>query len=100
MEELEAVEELSKVCSHIVLKCLYLARIVRPVTRACDKRLARFSHKSTSRVISGTFVMWEIPLNNADGDCFKTQTLHVILKILDRPRGACYASSGVERLYQ
>ena len=29
-EELESVGELSEVCSHIVLKCLYLARIGRP----------------------------------------------------------------------
>ena len=51
-----SVGELSKVCSQIVLKCLYVARIGRPdilwslnklaraVTkwsRACDKRLAR-----------------------------------------------------------
>ena len=51
-----SVGELSKVCSQIVLKCLYLARIGRPDiprsvnklaravanwTRACDKRLAR-----------------------------------------------------------
>ena len=55
-EELEAVGELSNVCYHIVLQCLYLARIGRPDirwpenklaravtkwTRACDKRLAR-----------------------------------------------------------
>ena len=55
-EETESVEELSSVCSQIVLKCLYLARIVRldilwPVnklacavtkrTKTCDKRLAR-----------------------------------------------------------
>ena len=55
-EELGSVGELSKVCSQIVLKCLYLARIGRPDTlwsadklartvtkwtRACDKRLAR-----------------------------------------------------------
>ena len=30
MEELETVGELSKVCSQIVLKCLYVARIGRP----------------------------------------------------------------------
>ena len=51
-----AVGELSNVCYHIVLQCLYLARIGRPDirwpenklaravtkwTRACDKRLAR-----------------------------------------------------------
>ena len=29
-EELKSVGELSKVCSQIVLKCLYLARIGRP----------------------------------------------------------------------
>ena len=55
-EELNSVGELSKVCSQIVLKCLYLARIGRPDipwsvnklarsitkwTKACDKRLSR-----------------------------------------------------------
>ena len=55
-EELKSVGELSKVCSQIVLKCLYLARIGRPEilwsvkklarsitkwTKACDKRLNR-----------------------------------------------------------
>ena len=52
-EELKSVGELSKVCSQIVLKCLYLARYGRPDilwsvnklaravtkwTKACDKR--------------------------------------------------------------
>ena len=55
-EELKSVGEMSKVCSQIVLKCLYLARIGRPDilwsvnklersitkwTKACDKRLNR-----------------------------------------------------------
>ena len=55
-EENESVGELSTVCSQMVLKCLYLARIGRPDilwsvnkiaravtkwTKACDKRLAR-----------------------------------------------------------
>ena len=55
-EELKSVGELSKVCSQIVLKCLYLARIGRPDifwtvnkfaraitkwTKSCDTRLAR-----------------------------------------------------------
>ena len=55
-EELKSVGELSKVCSQIVLKCLYLACIGRPDilwsvnklarsitkwTNACDKRLSR-----------------------------------------------------------
>ena len=55
-EEMKSVGELSHVCSQIVLKCLYLARIGRPEirwsenklaraitkwTKACDKRLSR-----------------------------------------------------------
>ena len=55
-EELESVRELSEVCSHIVLKCLHMARIGRPDilwsvnklarsvtkwTQACDRRSAR-----------------------------------------------------------
>ena len=55
-EELKSVGDLSKVCSQIVLKCLYLARIGLPDvlwsvnklarsitkwTKACDKRLNR-----------------------------------------------------------
>ena len=55
-EELKSVGELSKVCSQIRLRCLYLARIGRPDilwsanklarsitkwTKACDKRLSR-----------------------------------------------------------
>ena len=59
-EEMKSVGELSHVCSLIVLKCLYLARIGRPDilwsvnklarsitkwTKACDKRLNRFISK-------------------------------------------------------
>ena len=55
-EELKSVGELSKVCSQVVLKCSYLARIGRPDilwtvnklersiikwTKPCDKRLSR-----------------------------------------------------------
>ena len=55
-EEMKSVGELSQVCSQLVLKCLYLARIGRPDilwsvnklarsitkwTKACDKRLSR-----------------------------------------------------------
>ena len=55
-EEMKSFGELSQVCSQIVLKCLYLARIGRPDfllsvnklvrsitkwTNACDKRLNR-----------------------------------------------------------
>ena len=55
-EEMKSVGELSQVCSQIILKCLYLARVGRPDilwsvnklarsitkwTKACDKRLNR-----------------------------------------------------------
>ena len=58
-EEMKSVGELSHVCSQIVLKCLYLARVGRPGilwsvnkfersitkwTKACDKRSCRFIH--------------------------------------------------------
>ena len=41
-EELKSVGELSKVCSQIVVKCLYLglARSITKWTQACDKRLS------------------------------------------------------------
>ena len=80
-EENGSVGELSKVCSQIVLKCLYLARVGRPDilwsvnklaraitkwTKACDKRLARFisyiHHTNEFR----QFVLWETRHNNAD----------------------------------
>ena len=59
-EEMKSVGDLSQVCSQIVLKCLYLARIGRPDilwsvnklaraitkwTKACDKRLNRLISK-------------------------------------------------------
>ena len=59
-EEMKSLGELSQVCSQIVLKCLYLARIRRPdilwsvnklarsitkLTKACDKRLNRLISK-------------------------------------------------------
>ena len=56
-EENESIREMSKLCSQIVLKCLYLARFGRPDilwsvnklaraatkwTKSCDKRLTRW----------------------------------------------------------
>ena len=46
-EELKSVGELSKVCSQIVLKCLYLARIGRPDILWSVKKLARSITKWT-----------------------------------------------------
>ena len=77
-EEMKSVGELSKVCSPIVVKCLYLARIgrrdilwsvnklaraVTKWTKACDNRLARlisYIHR-TCEFWQYCFVgMWEI----------------------------------------
>ena len=46
-EELKSVGELSKVCSQIVLKCLYLARIGRPDILWSVNKLARAVTKWT-----------------------------------------------------
>ena len=46
-EEMKSVAELSKVCSHIVLKCLYLARIGRPDIQWSVNKLARSISKWT-----------------------------------------------------
>ena len=96
-EQMKSVGELSQVCSQIVVKCLYLARIGRPDilwsvnklarsitkwTKACDKRLNRLiSYIFIIHVNTNNIVMWVILPNNADWDCFKTLTLREILKI-------------------
>ena len=49
-EELGSVGELSKVCSQIVLKCLYLARIGRPDILWSVIKLARTVTKWTVHV--------------------------------------------------
>ena len=82
-EELKSVGKLSKLCSQIVLKCLYLARIGRPDilwsvnklarsitkwTKACDKRLNRlisYIHH-TCEYKQYCYVLQ----NNADWRCF------------------------------
>ena len=92
-EEMKSVGELSHVCSQIVLKCLYLARIGRPDipwsvnklarsitkwTKACDKRLNRlisYIHQTCE------YKQYCHVPNNADWDCFKTLTFREILKI-------------------
>ena len=79
--ELKSVGQLSDVCSQIVLKCLYLARIGRPDilwsvnkfaraitkwTRACDKRLMRSSLTFIVQVNTNNIVTLEILHNNVD----------------------------------
>ena len=111
-EKLKSVGELSEVCSQIVLKCSYLARIGRPdilwsvnkIARSITKqvsqcgtpsqrtssqtrsqRLARAIH--TTRVNLSNIVMWEILHNSAGWDCFRALTLPEILKTQNRPQG-------------
>ena len=95
-EEMKSVGELSKVCSQIVLKCLYLARIGRPDILWSMNKLARsitngskpvinawidWIHIFITHVNTDSIAMWVILLNNADWDCFKTLTSQEILKI-------------------
>ena len=94
-EQLKSEGELSKVCSQIFLKCLYLARIGRPDilwsvnklarsitkwTKACDKRLNRFISYIHYTREKKSIVMWVILQNNAGWDCFKTPILGEILR--------------------
>ena len=99
-EELESVGELSEVCSQIVLKCLYLARIGRPDiswsvnelaravtkwTQACDRRLARLI---SYIVTTDNIVMWATQLSNVDWVYFKT--LLATLRIQNQCRVESY----------
>ena len=77
-EELKSVGEVSKVCSQIVLKCLYLARIGRPDILWSVNKLARAVTKWTRacgrqlvRVNLSKMVMWETQHNNADLGLFQ-----------------------------
>ena len=95
-EETKAVGELPKVCSHIVLTCLCLARIGRPdilwsvdklarsitkCTKACGKRLSRLISYIHHKCEYIQYCRLETLPNNADWDCFKTLTSREILKI-------------------
>ena len=114
-EEMKSVGELSQVCSQIVLKCLYLARIGRPDilwsvnkfarsitkwTKACDKRLNRLFFIFTTDVNTNNIVMWVILPNNADWDCFKTLISREILKIRNPLLEEHCAFSEVIHLFQ
>ena len=80
-EEMGSVGEFSKVCSQIVLKCLYLARSGRPdilwsvnnllvlslTGRACDKTSSTFDQIHLSRMRIETILScWKYSNNNAD----------------------------------
>ena len=95
-EEMKSVGELSKVCSQIVLKCLYLARIGRRDFLWSVNRLAR-SITNGPKLVTNAWIVWYLTsithvntdnivmlvilLNNANWDCFKTPILREILKI-------------------
>ena len=85
-EETKSVGELSHVCSQMVLKCLYLARIGRPDILGSVHKLARSINKmdqgmwQTPKSIDFTFfkhvnvnniVMWEMLLNNTNWGLFQ-----------------------------
>ena len=94
-EETKSVGELSEVCTHIVLECLYLARIGRPDilwsvnklarsiikwTKACDKRLSRFISYIHHNANTNNIVMWETLHSFAGWDCSKTLFLQETLR--------------------
>ena len=98
---MKSVRELSHACSHIVLKCLYLARIGRREilwsvnkfersiskrTKACDRHLAR--------------LISYIAAKNADWDCFKILTLREILRTQNLLLMEHYAFVEVMHLFQ
>ena len=98
---LKSVGELSKVSSQIVLKCLYLARIGRPIFHGQWTNLRGrlqngqkfvtnawiyWSLTSITHVNPNNIVMWEILLSNADWDCFRTLILREILKTQNQLR--------------
>ena len=93
--ELESVGELSQVCSQIVLKCLYLARIGRPDilwsvnklaraitkwTQTCDRRLAKLISYIHHTMHSDSIVMWATLLSTVGWVHLKTQTLLATLR--------------------
>ena len=88
-----------KVCSQIVPKCLYLARIGRPDILRSVNKMHEQSPNGPELVLNAWLVwlwifitqvnlsniaMWETLHNNAGCDCFRTLTLLEILKTQNR----------------
>ena len=114
-EELENKSALSEVCSHIVLKWFYLARIGRPDilwsvnklarsvtkwTQACDRRPARLISCIHFTKITANIVMWAMRLKIVDWGYFKIQTLQEILKTQNPHQAEFCAFLKVEHLYR
>ena len=109
-EELLVVE-LSKVCSQIVLKCLYFARTggadilwsvnklasaVTKRTGACARRIARLISNIHHACECNQYCHVGNTANNAGWDCFKTQILLATLRTQNQPRWESYLSLEVE----
>ena len=114
-EDMKSVGELSQVCSQIVLKCLYLARIGRPDILWSVNKLARSitkwtkaSDKRLSRLISYIHQICEYKqychvgntANNADWDCFMAPILQEICRIQNQHQVEHCAFWEVIRLFQ
>ena len=91
-EELKSVGELSKVCSQIVQKCFFLARLGRPdILWSVSEPLNGPKCVTNARIFwsltlitqlnTNNIAMWETLQNNADWDCSKTPILQEILEI-------------------
>ena len=114
-EELENKGEMPEVCSHNVLKCLYLARIGRPDilwsvnklarsvtkwTQACDRRLARLIFYIRFTSDFRQYCHMGMRLNIVDWGYFKILTLQEILKTRNQHQAEFCAFWGVEHLYR
>ena len=115
LTEMESVGELSQVCSQIVLKCLYLARIGRPDTlwsvnklarsitkwtKACDKRLNRLISYIHHTCEYKQYCHVGDTAKQCRLDYFKTLTSREILKIQNPLLGEHYAFWEVIHLFQ
>ena len=92
-KELKYLGELSKVCSQIILKCLYLAHVRRPDILWSVKKTCTIHHKMDQslwqtpesidliHLNTNSNVMWVTLQNNADWDCFKTPIWQEIWRI-------------------
>ena len=109
-EELETVGELSKVCSRIVLKCLYLARIggqdILWSVNVCDRRLTRLiscihrtsDHKQYCNVVNAA-QQCRLGLFQLLRFCWGSWRLKIDLREEEEERGGFFVSSGVERSF-
>ena len=101
---MKSVGELSKVCSQIVLKCLYLARIgwpdiLRQRTNLHDRSL-NGPKLVTNDCLVWSFLIIHVTTNNVDWECFKTPILKGILRIQNLHQVEHYAFSEGIRLFQ